>query len=414
MILSISVGMAVKAGIKAALTAPKVISTIINPENSSRKLLIAIFSVCAPLLLVVILLCGATSAVSGYVFHGDGMSDFWQSELYQEMQKANLKWENEKKLELINRAFEEDISDFKFDDKATLQEKLEYLENHNIKIMVSAPAIPYTLAYINHCEDIASKWGNIFRLIVDDEETISQRQIMNFYTSITSIEKTTYEEDEGIFVTYFMQVLSPEQVAQMYWPENTETAQMYVASYEQYNHFLGLNYAVTLPSTEGNVQMNMPHYFQADYQNVPYGRGTIATSGCAPTSIAMCISYLRNQIITPVDVVKFTGNQYYNWGQGGGSYWSIFPACAAHWNCKTVETRDINLVLQALQTGCPVIASMAPGHFTKNGHFIVLSGIASEGNLYVNDPSKSNYKKYGNQVPAEWVWTEAKGYFIFN
>lgn len=409
--MSISVGMAVKAGVKAAMTAPKVIATIINPENSSKKLLIAILVVCAPLLLVVILLCGTTSAVSGYVFNGDGMSDFWQSELYQEIQKANLKWENEKTLEIINMAFKED-SDLEIDDKATLQEKLEYLESHNIKIMVSAPAIPYTLAYINHCEDIASKWGNIFRLIVDDEDTISQKRIMNFYTSITSIEKITYEMDEGISVTYFIQILLPEQVAQMYWPEDVEIMQMYVASYEQYNHFLRLNYAVTtLP--EGNLLMNMPHYFQADYKNVSYGRGTIATSGCAPTSIAMCVSYLKKQIITPVDIVQFTGNQYYNWGPGGGSYWSIFPACAAHWNCNIVETKEVNLVLQALQNGSPVIASMAPGHFTKNGHFIVLTGIASEGNLYVNDPSKSNYKKYGNQVPAEWVWTEAKGYFIF-
>jgi len=71
-------------------------------------------------------------------------------------------------------------------------------------------------------------------------------------------------------------------------------------------------------------------------------------------------------------------------------------------------------VIVALEAGNPVIASMAPGHFTQNGHFIVICGTTSDGYLIVNDPNLYNYQEHGDTVPANWVWDEAKMFFILS
>lgn len=44
--------------------------------------------------------------------------------------------------------------------------------------------------------------------------------------------------------------------------------------------------------------MQIPHYLQTDYGNIPYGGGSIASSGCGPTSFAMIASYLTGTTIT--------------------------------------------------------------------------------------------------------------------
>lgn len=43
--------------------------------------------------------------------------------------------------------------------------------------------------------------------------------------------------------------------------------------------------------------MKVPKYYQTDYKNVKYGTGTISTSGCAPTCIAMIVSYFKKIVI---------------------------------------------------------------------------------------------------------------------
>ena len=106
--------------------------------------------------------------------------------------------------------------------------------------------------------------------------------------------------------------------------------------------------------------MQIPHYLQTDYGNIPYGGGSIATSGCGPTSFAMVASYLTGKTITPVDAVSWCGNSYYK--PGVGTYWSYFAAAASHFGCGSVtQTNDPNNVLKALSEGHPVISSQSAG-----------------------------------------------------
>ena len=137
--------------------------------------------------------------------------------------------------------------------------------------------------------------------------------------------------------------------------------------------------------------MQIPHYLQTNYPSIPYGGGSIASSGCGPTSFAMIASYLTGSTITPVDAVAWCGNAYY--APGAGTYWSYFQAASEHFGCGTVtQTTDANAVLQALSQGCPVISSQGPGLFTSGGHFIVLRGITASGKVLVNDPNDNDQK----------------------
>lgn len=163
--------------------------------------------------------------------------------------------------------------------------------------------------------------------------------------------------------------------------------------------------------------MQIPHYLQTDYGNIPYGGGSIASSGCGPTSFAMIASYLTGTTITPIDAISWCGNSYYK--PGVGTYWSYFQAASDHFGCGAVtQTSDPNQVLQALSEGHPVISSQRAGLFTSGGHFIVLRGVTAGGKVLVNDPNdsldiseltgSSDLLTVGMFVALDYVWDKAK------
>ena len=51
------------------------------------------------------------------------------------------------------------------------------------------------------------------------------------------------------------------------------------------------------PEQEGYLQV--PRYFQTDYPYIKFGNGTIATSGCSITCLAMVATYLTDHEYTP-------------------------------------------------------------------------------------------------------------------
>lgn len=161
--------------------------------------------------------------------------------------------------------------------------------------------------------------------------------------------------------------------------------------------------------------MQIPHYLQTDYGNIPYGGGSIASSGCGPTSFAMIASYLTDTTITPADAVAWCGNSYYM--PGVGTYWSYFQAAANHFGCGSVtQTSDANQVLQALSEGHPVISSQRAGLFTSSGHFIVLRGVTADSKVLVNDPNDNSSKNYINRefdMMSE-VHATSNAYWIFD
>lgn len=458
--MSVTIGTVLtKVGISSGTKVVKKVVT--EPESAAKWVIIFLLAIFAPLILIVALMFGMVSGVQGYAT--SDMDDLLQSDLYKKIENIDSRYEVKREVELYAIAMiENDISIFVpseeddlEDEEASETEKIKVdeenietnteelaereedklieieavdavemltdeemkavLTSHNISFEIEAPNLAYTLSYITHCDSARSKWGNVFVLDEESEETVSiqNSQIRNFYDSITSVETRTEVDSDGkTHIIYYLAVLSPEEVAAIYWSDDVQTEQMYIDSYNIFCEIYDFSEKIDYEIVDSNF--SVPLYFQTDYKHVEYGRGTVATSGCAPTAIAMCVSYWTGQAITPDVVVAWTGDRYYNYGPGGGSYWSIFPACASHWGCTStqVNSSDIATVKDALSNGYPVIASMGTGHFTSGGHFIVLCGMTDDGKLIVNDPSRSNYTKHGAEVPAEWVFSESKGYFI--
>lgn len=425
----------VKVGVKAGtMVVKKGLETAMNPEKLVLKCLVILVIVFSPIILIVALCCGVFSGVNGYV--DKSMDELFASSLYEKIEAVNKvfvekRTEEAEYLTLLTIPIPEKEEDemitgsgadtgmteegMEEEPELTEEEKAALFEEYHISFEIKPPNLAYTLAYISHENEIASKWGNIFKIDGEDEQTPSFNKILKFYNKISVLEKMTYTDDEeNVCTVYYMTYLSPEEVASKYWANDSVTQEMYLTSYNQFAAIYDIEDEFYIPGDAGDGSGNVldiPVYYQTN-NHKPFGGGTISSSGCAPTSLAMCLSYLTESTVTVNEVAAWAGNRFYV--PGKGQSWSIFPAAASHWGCNARQVNNPSEVIAALESGCPVIASMEPGHFTDNGHFIVLCGMPSEGYMKVNDPNLNNFKKHGDVVPVDWVWNEAKGYYILS
>ena len=144
----------------------------------------------------------------------------------------------------------------------------------------------------------------------------------------------------------------------------------------------------------GNVRLSdgsteVVYFSQLDerYTNEPYGTDPIGTHGCGPTSMAIVVSSLTDEIIDPAGMARWAYENGY-WCKNSGSYHSLIPGAAQHWGlavsgCSVSEPQRI---LDALAEGKLVVALMTKGHFANCGHFIVLRGV-KDGQILVADPA---------------------------
>lgn len=144
--------------------------------------------------------------------------------------------------------------------------------------------------------------------------------------------------------------------------------------------------------TYEDVFTEVPLYLQTDYPDVAYGEyGTIASHGCGITCVSMVTSYFRDKEVAP-DLLAYVFGSY---NTEHGSLWVLFEDSAEILDIPLQErTYDWETVYEALKNGQVVISLQnSKGIFTKGGHFIVLTGIGENDNIYVNDPNGKNYEK---------------------
>lgn len=130
------------------------------------------------------------------------------------------------------------------------------------------------------------------------------------------------------------------------------------------------------------------YYSQLDkrWAGASYGDSTIGRSGCGPTSMSIVISTLTGQAVDPPHMAVWAyQNGYYC--LGSGSYHSLIPGAAEAYGLTAKGNLTAQEIVDALENGKLVVAIMANGHFTKNGHFIVLRGVTREGKILAADPA---------------------------
>lgn len=131
----------------------------------------------------------------------------------------------------------------------------------------------------------------------------------------------------------------------------------------------------------------VPLYFQTDYPDVPYGNGTVKTSGCGITCLSMIASYMTDKEILPDELAKeFGSRRDSNLGRMEYASETLGLTYEKEFDWKTL--------IQALEDGKVAIALVNDTtRFTGSQHFIVLTGVTDDGKVMVNDPNGRNYER---------------------
>lgn len=154
------------------------------------------------------------------------------------------------------------------------------------------------------------------------------------------------------------------------------------------------------------------HFYQYNYQN-DYGYGTtIANAGCGPTSMSMVLTYLLGETVDPPETASWSLNRGYHI-RDNGTAWAFFPAISEAYG---IECEQMGVsregIINNLQAGKPIIMSMAPGHFTSGGHYIVLRSLTEDGKVVVADPASE--KRTNQTWDLNIFLNEGKGMWAFD
>ena len=182
-----------------------------------------------------------------------------------------------------------------------------------------------------------------------------------------------------------------EQTIPETWPEEPEAPAEPVVSEEQ--EPTDDREVEMIPSLEdlpeaGDGYDRVPLYFQTDYPNTMYGKGTVANNGCSVTCLAMVATYLTGHEYLPDELAGYFGgvakNNIERLEKGA-------DAMQLPWE----KMENFDKTMEALRDGKVVIALMdSLSLFTDAQHFIVLTGINDAGLIMVNDPFEPNYDKW--------------------
>lgn len=142
------------------------------------------------------------------------------------------------------------------------------------------------------------------------------------------------------------------------------------------------------------VKGEIPLFLQWDerWGYEQYGGDFLAVTGCGPTCLSMVYCGLTGDTEwNPYAVAKMAEEQGY-YVEGSGSSWELMTGGASYIGliASQVDFSEAG-IKSVLESGSPIICVVGPGDFTSTGHFIVLCGVTSEGEIEVRDPnSKSN------------------------
>lgn len=144
-----------------------------------------------------------------------------------------------------------------------------------------------------------------------------------------------------------------------------------------------------------------------------YGTEFIASGACGPTALSMvAVGLTGNMDMHPKAVSDLSYNLgYFHAGQG--TSWALMSEGANKLGLNSRELPlDASIIYNVLDKGHPIIASMKPGHFTKAGHFIVLTGTTPNGKIQVNDPGSLENSKIAWDLSI--IMNEAKNLWAFS
>lgn len=227
------------------------------------------------------------------------------------------------------------------------------------------------------------------------------------------VETTAEEKDETLEAYAAENGLSmsewPENLVELY--ELNPDAREYVRNYPRYKD---QTFEIDLSGAEKTRTVPLLLQWDKRWGYTKYGDDVLALTGCGPTCLSMVSIYLlKDPKYTPRYVADFSDEHGY-FVSGAGTSWTLMSQGALELG---IQTRELPLVEQQvmdhLAAGDPIICAMAPGIFTRVGHYIVLIGL-EDGKIQVNDPNSItrsrqlwSFSEIQDQISNLWVCTAA-------
>jgi hypothetical protein len=190
-------------------------------------------------------------------------------------------------------------------------------------------------------------------------------------------------------------------------------AMPYVAAYPDFNR-TGIEQEIDLSAEAAQNEIPLLIQWDSRWGYYPYGEGLIGYSGCGPTCLSMVSIYLNGwNNNDPLSVANYAQeNGYYT--KGSGSAWTLMSQACVNFGLNSKELPlDENKINEALDQGKPVILALGAGHFTDNGHFIVLCAHNDNG-FVIHDPNSPEnsarpwpYAELKDQIKNIWAFEKA-------
>jgi GH25 family lysozyme M1 (1,4-beta-N-acetylmuramidase) len=151
----------------------------------------------------------------------------------------------------------------------------------------------------------------------------------------------------------------------------------------------------------------VPYYSQSDsaWSSNKYGDdgATMDDTGCGPTAMSMIASKMTGQSVLPTEtaaLAEMTGDR-----DDTGTNWNFIDNASNAYGINTTEEfmPSSQFISSELKSGKPMILSGASGNgryggrgddpYTDAGHYVVATGIDSNGNVDISDPRGKSYNK---------------------
>lgn len=182
--------------------------------------------------------------------------------------------------------------------------------------------------------------------------------------------------------------------------ENTGGKTSYTTTGVGYNRLTTVNGITYKNYKQGDWGVDTNGYSQAHYWD-----GTIATSGCGPTSVAILLSgYGKDVLPDKVGEMMDDLDSWYGAGTKSSKMVDVlknkFSISAKSYDVSNGKSEAIKNISNALKEGKPVLVSVpgdSSGRYSSGAHWMCITGFREDGtSIYISNPGRSDSSANGN------------------
>lgn len=215
-----------------------------------------------------------------------------------------------------------------------------------------------------------------------------------------------YEKNNNEYGTYIRSQVSLDEQREKEAKEakdnkgNTGGKTSYTTTGVGYNRLTTVNGIMYKNYKQGDWGVDTNGYSQAHYWD-----GTIATSGCGPTSVAILLSgYGKDVLPDKVGEMMDDLDSWYGAGTKSSKMVDVlknkFSISAKSYDVSNGKSEAIKNISNALKEGKPVLVSVpgdSSGRYSSGAHWMCITGFREDGtSIYISNPGRSDSSANGN------------------